>query len=298
MAAVALAVGVGVAAGAHKLAGSTSIAVGLGLVAAYVAHGELGSRLAPSRARALPQGGPLLMNPAVRRRLIGLLALAGGSFLIVFSLLTGDIDTDAVRDWAVGLGLWGPVLLIGVLALAMVVAPIPNPPFMIAAGLVWGTPLGVTYAVIGQALGSAVIFLTSRYLGRRFIPRLIGERAARRVDELSTSIGPHVVFWWRMMPVTFDFAAYAAGLTAMRFRTFMVLVVLGSILPTTVVVSLGDAIDGSWTVRGITAGIALVAVLAPAAVAWVRYRKHVPQLRGMVRALAAGSASTWGKTMR
>ena len=127
----------------------------------------------------------------------------------------------------------------------MVFAPIPNPPFMIAAGLIWGVTLGVVYAVIGQLIGAAIIFWISRRFGRRFIPRLAGEEGAERIDRLAKEMGPQLVFWWRMMPITFDFAAYAAGLTAISFRLFITLVLLGSIVPTAVVVSFGDSFNHS-----------------------------------------------------
>ncbi|GIW18207.1 MAG: TVP38/TMEM64 family protein [Tepidiforma sp.] len=269
---------------------STTVAVGLGVVVAYVVWGELTDLIGSGRREApLPPGTPLLMNPKFRRRVLGVLALGGASGVILLGLLTGDIDVEKVRGWIRDLGPWGPALLILVLALAMIVAPIPNPPFMIAAGIAWGTFWGVVYAVIGQLLGSVVIFAISRKFGRRFIPRLIGQEGAEKVDQLAKEMGPHLVFWWRMMPISFDFAAYAAGLTGMSFRLYTTLVFLGSIVPTTVVVAFGDSFGKSWQAQAVSAALIAVALAVPATVFYVRYRKQLPPPREWVgRMLSAG----------
>ncbi|GAB4330883.1 MAG: hypothetical protein Kow0010_15930 [Dehalococcoidia bacterium] len=286
---------IAVAAGFGTLAAfeSRMLALGIGVVAGYFAWGELSDVFGVNRrTEPLARDMPLLQHPVFRRRLITLAAVGGATVLILYELLVGDFETEEVRDWVDGLGIWGPILLIGVLAAAMVFAPIPNPPFMIAAGLVWGIFLGVVYSVIGQLIGAAIIFWISRKAGRRFIPRLIGHEGARRVDQLANEMGPQLIFWWRMMPISFDFAAYAAGLTAISFRLFITLVFLGSLLPTTVVVAFGDSFNRSWTARAVTAAIVLVAVSVPATIMYLRYRERLPAPREMLRmALAGGTGS-------
>jgi len=277
---LALVIGLAVAAAVYTLAGSTSLAGGLGVIAAYFAWGEIGDRAGSSRDVPPPAPGqPLLANAKLRRRLLGLAAVGGASAVIVLQLLTGDIEVDGVRDWIRDLGAWGPILLISVLAAAMIVAPIPNPPFMIAAGIAWGTFLGVVYSVIGQLLGSMVIYAISRRYGRQFIPKLIGESGAARVDMLAKDMGPQVVFWWRMMPVAFDFAAYAAGLTGMSFRLFVTLVFIGSIIPTTVVVGFGDSFGKSVEAQVVTLGMVAIAMAIPATIFYLRYRDQLPPMR-------------------
>jgi uncharacterized membrane protein YdjX (TVP38/TMEM64 family) len=261
---VSIAVGVGVALLAREVFHSRAVVAGLSVITAYLVYGELGDLVRPRGTEPPREPGaekaPLLANPRVRRRLLSVLALGGATSLILLEFITGDLDVEDVRQWIRDLGVWGPILLITVLAVAMVIAPIPNPPFMIAAGIAWGTFLGVVYSVIGQLIGSMIIFVLSRKFGRRFIPRLIGQEGAERVDRLALQMGPQLVFWWRMMPISFDFAAYAAGLTTMRFRLFITLVALGSIVPTTVVVGFGDSFGKSWQAIAVTGGLIVLAV--------------------------------------
>lgn len=286
-----LAVGIATGVGAYLLVPSKGIAGGLAIVAAYFVWGELGDVLSGKAAHRQPPrpGAPLLENPVMRRRVVGVLVFTVASGMILLELMMGDVQSADVREWVQGFGIWGPILLIAILALAMVFAPIPNPPFMIAAGIVWGTFLGVVYAVIGQLVGSAIIFAISRKFGRRFIPRLVGDSAMQKIDYIAQDMGPHIVFWWRMMPVSFDFAAYAAGLTNMSFRLYILLVFLGSLVPTTVVVSFGDSFDSSWTARGITAGLIVLAASVPTTIFYLRYRDTLPPPREAIRAILSGS---------
>ncbi len=280
--AAALMVGAGVALGLREAFDTTGVALAAGVVAGWLVWGELGDRLGGRQGREAG-GGPLLLDPVRRRRLIGAVAIVLAVVFIIGDFALGDLETDDIREWGEGLGPWGPVLLITILAAAMVFAPIPNPPFMIAAGLIWGTVLGVVYAVIGQMIGAAIIFWISRRFGRQFIPRLVGERGAERIDLLAREIGPQLVFWWRMMPISFDFAAYAAGLTPMSFRFFMALVLFGSIVPTAVVVGFGDSLNHSWTARFVFGGLIIVAIATPATILYLRYRDRLPPPREMLR---------------
>lgn len=264
--------------GVYLLADSRAVAIGVAVMVGYFTWGELSERIGGEEMKAapVPPGTPPFQNPAVRRRLMGGVALMGATGFILTALVTGDVASEDIREWVDGLGFWGPVLLVAGLSLAMVIAPIPNPPFMIAAGIVWGTFMGVVYSVLGQLIGSSIIFVISRKAGRRFIPRLVGEAAAERIDALARDMGPQLVFWWRMMPVSFDFAAYAAGLTTMKFTTFIVLVFLGSLVPTTVVVGFGDSFDSSWTARFISLALIGLAITVPASIFYLRYRKTLP----------------------
>ncbi len=271
----------------YALAESKALAGGMAVIVAYFVWGELAQLIGGQemKPKPVPPGTPLLQNPAVRRRTLSFLALIGASGFILIALLAGNVASEDIREWVDGLGIWGPILLISVLAVAMIIAPIPNPPFMIAAGIVWGTVLGVVYSVIGQLIGSAVIFFISRRAGRQFIPKLVGQGAAERIDKMAVEMGPQLVFWWRMMPVSFDFAAYAAGLTTMSFRLFITLVFFGSIVPTTVVVGFGDSFDSSWAARGITAGLILLAMAVPATIFYLRYRATLPPPRQWLKSL-------------
>jgi uncharacterized membrane protein YdjX (TVP38/TMEM64 family) len=282
-----------VAAGVYFLIESRGLAAGLGLVVGYLAWAELSDLVAgpAMRATKAPAGTPLLQNPVIRRRLFGLLLIGGASSIILTELLIGDVAAEEIRERVQAYGALGPIILMTVIAVAMIIAPIPNTPWVIAAGIVWGTFWGVVYVIGGQLIGSTVIFFISRRFGRKFIPRLVGQDAAARIDRLSRTMGPQVVFWWRMMPVSFDFGAYAAGLTAMRYRVFITLVFLGSIIPTTVIVSFGDSFTRSWTARFISLGLVALAITVPVTIFYLRNRATLPPPGRLIRNVLGGASA-------
>ena len=60
-----------------------------------------------------------------------------------------------------------------VMALAIVVTPIPSLPLDIAAGAFFGPLLGTLYSALGALGGSAISFLIARLLGRDLVQRLL-----------------------------------------------------------------------------------------------------------------------------
>ncbi len=223
---------------------------------------------------------PLLL----RRRVIGALvvlfvALVAAWFITAeFFGLRYEIEAEPFQSWVQAQGPLGPLVYIGVLAISVLVAPIPNMPIFIAAGLAWGPVLGTVYSLAGMTLGSVAAFWVARWLGRRHLPRLIGSRAAARIDTAAEQMGGKVIFWARMLPViNFDWVSYVAGLTAMRFRTYLVWSVAGMVLPTAVAVTAGDGLAHDIRLTLSAAGVWLLGVVLTAAYFWWRRRQWLAQ---------------------
>ncbi|MBK9342816.1 MAG: VTT domain-containing protein [Dehalococcoidia bacterium] len=113
-------------------------------------------------------------------------------------------------------------------------------------------------------------------------------RARDRVDRLALQMGPQLVFWWRMMPVSFDFAAYAAGLTKMGFKQFITLVALGSIVPTTVVVGFGDSFGKSLAALLVTGGLIVLAMGVLGFMFYRQFKDEIGPPREALRKLLGG----------
>ena len=219
---------------------------------------------------------PLLL----RKRVVfavaaGFLLLAGG-YLLAASIYdwTFTINAQPLQDWVEKWGLLGPVVFIAVMALSVLFAPIPNTPIFIAAGLAWGPLLGTTYSMVGLLLGSVMAFYTARYVGRRYLARLIGAKAAARLDHLADTMGGRVIFWSRMLPaVNFDWVSFVAGMTSIRFRTFFVYSLLGMLLPTSVTVIAGDGLGKDLRITLAMGGVWVLGIVASAAYFWLIRRR-------------------------
>ena len=111
------------------------------------------------------------------RRLLRILGLA--SLILLFVLLerrfhlSANLAPERVEQWLESLGLLGPVAFVLVMALSVIVSPIPSLPLDILGGRVFGSVLGTTYAAIGATLGAIASFLLSRLLGRDLLPVMV-----------------------------------------------------------------------------------------------------------------------------
>ncbi len=188
---------------------------------------------------------PLLLQPrVVGGMVLGFVAVL--ALAIASSLLFGvhyEIDAGPLRDRVDALGIWGPVLFVALMALSVLFAPIPNVPIFLAAGLTWGPVTGTAYSLAGLILGSAMAFWAARLLGRRHLPRLVGNKTAARMDHAADKMGGTIIFWARMLPaVSFDWISFIAGMTSMRFSTFIVASAFGMVIPTALAVTAGDGL--------------------------------------------------------
>ena len=259
-------------------------AIAAGIACSFLIWGEMGDffdqRIDKENKKRLK-----IRETKLRRRIVTFFLFLIVILFVLNKVLFGNLETADIRNWGQDLGLWGPIILISIQAAAMIFAPIPNLPFVIASGLIWGTGYGIIYAVLGQLIGSALAFAISRKFGRRYVPTIIGEKNAQKVDRLANEIGPQLIFWWRMMPISFDFAAYATGLTAIPFKTFITLAFLGSLIPTSVIVLFGDSFTRSNKALLISIGLILLSVCIPATIFYVRYKDRFGGLPGIAKRL-------------
>ncbi len=169
-----------------------------------------------------------MQKRAVVLTLLALMAVAG---MCLSGLIQSDhlVMSEAwVRDVVTGLGMAGPLALIGLMVLAIVASPIPSGPIAVAAGAMYGTLWGGAFVVMGAMLGSCAAFGAARYLGfdavRKSTNPILKFIAAPR-SQISLML---IVFASRLVPfISFDAVSYAAGITCLSFGRFVMATFLG-----------------------------------------------------------------------
>jgi len=129
------------------------------------------------------------------------------------------------------------------MALAIVMSPIPSGPIAMAAGASFGPFLGTVYTVIGAETGAVVAFLIARSLGYEAVQRWAGARPW--LEWLNRRRSQHwlmaVVFASRLMPfISFDVVSYAAGLTPLALWRFALATFVGVVPISFVLAYLGE----------------------------------------------------------
>lgn len=162
---------------------------------------------------------------------------------------------STVREQTERGGILAPLLFVVLLAACVVFAPIPNTPFHVAAGIIWGPVWGSLLAMAGMAAGSFVAYGLARRFGRKHVQRLAGRGRLGQMERAAGRVGPWAVFWARLLPATnYDWINYLAGLTAVRPLPFMVATLLGILPATVATVVAGAAIQHRpWVSAGLTA---------------------------------------------
>jgi uncharacterized membrane protein YdjX (TVP38/TMEM64 family) len=181
-----------------------------------------------------------------RRRQFVLAALGvalafAGLYALVRRYLPFLTSGAELRALVAEAGAFGPLVFIGVQAAQVVVAPIPGQATAFVSGYLFGAVRGTVYSLVGVTIGSFVAFWLSRRYGRPFVERAIRAEVLARFDafvEEAGTLGLLVVFLVPGLPD--DAVCFAAGLTDVRLRKLVAIVIVGR-TPAYVLVNLSGA---------------------------------------------------------
>lgn len=143
--------------------------------------------------------------------------------------------------WVDSLGLWGPVVYVGIYILVCIFM-IPGSILTLGAGAVFGVLRGTIYTSVGSTLGATVAFMLGRFLLRDWVKQKV-ETSPRlaAVDEAVDREGAKIVFLLRMSPlVPFSISNYVYGLTPVKLGRYIVASWLGMIPGTIMYVYIGS----------------------------------------------------------
>jgi uncharacterized membrane protein YdjX (TVP38/TMEM64 family) len=179
-----------------------------------------------------------------------------------------------------GTGVWGILAYMGVIALSVVISPIPGAPLTMAAGAVWGAiPAGI-YSVIGGFLGGLVAYYIGLTLGRSVVRALTGKVVYFSKERGEKLLGV-IIFVTRLLPVmSFDLISYAAGLTGLSFPIYAIATLLGMIPSTLLLTYLGEAFTLNLPLGIALAGVFVVFLVG---LPWGIRRYNWLNLRDIIR---------------
>lgn len=162
----------------------------------------------------------------------------------------------------------GWVLTLGIQLLQIFVAFIPGEPVELMLGYVWGPWLGTLTCLIGIFIGTSVIFLLVKRLGRRFVQRTVGERDMTKYkflnDERKRDLAVFILFFIPGTPK--DALSYIVPLTSIKPVKYVLIATLARIPSVVTSTVLGDRIaEGDYlasvTVFAVTALISVVGII-------------------------------------
>jgi len=206
--------------------------------------------------------------------LVTAVALGGGATWLAggFSDLSA-LDADWIYRLVSNLGIFGPLVLIGLMILAIVVSPIPSGPIAVAAGTLYGAAGGALISIIGAEIGALLAFGMARHFGYDAVRR--SQNPVMKFIAVPRSQGALmlIVFASRLVPfISFDAISYATGVTNLSFGRFALATALGIVPICWTLAAMGAGMSSggvNWLVVVIAGGaITLVPMIVGALRAW------------------------------
>jgi len=162
--------------------------------------------------------------------------------------------SESFRSWISSMGAWAPMVFVLVQAAQVILFFIPGEVPQIAGGYLFGFWLGSLLSLTGIALGSAASFLMARALGLPFLQALFPaqevEKARRMLDSPRTRIVFFLIFIIPGIPK--DILCYAAGLSPLGLRLFLLFSLLGRLPGILGSALIGTAAAGQrWILAGV-----------------------------------------------
>ena len=187
-------------------------------------------------------------------------------FLTLRNAIGIDLDPDSVRTVVAGLGIWAPLVFVGIVVFRIPLL-VPSALVLMAGGLLFGTTLGTLYGAIGLVVSAMAVFLTARWAGRGVIEKRVPERlrylvgiAASRAGATFIAVGSA----YPMSPITSYHVV--AGATGMRITLFFLAAAIGCAARAALYTYFGNSlVEADPTQMAIAGGLLLAALLVPLA---------------------------------
>lgn len=134
-------------------------------------------------------------------------------------------------------GHWAPVIFIILQILQVLFAPFPGEATGFIGGFLFGTAKGFLYSSFGLTAGSWINFSIGRFMGTRYVRKLIPEGQLDRLDKMVRRQGAIVLFVLFVIPgFPKDYLCLFLGLSTLPLKIFLILAGIGR-MPGTLMLS-------------------------------------------------------------
>ena len=147
-------------------------------------------------------------------------------------------DREQIKAFVMSFGTGAPVVFIIIQILQVLLAPFPGEATGFIGGFLFGATKGFLYSSIGLTVGSLINFTIGRFLGKKFVRKLIPPAQLERMDNLVKHQGVIVLFALFVFPgFPKDYLCLFLGISAIPLKIFIILTAIGR-MPGTLMLSL------------------------------------------------------------
>ena len=202
--------------------------------------------------------------------------LAIGLFCIIATVigivLLSGIDRYQLQLWLHQMGMWAPVLYIFIYSIATICL-LPSTPLNLSGGAIFGAVWGTVWTSSAAILAAVLAFGFSRTIGRSLVERKLAGKW-ESIDREMQQGGFFYMFAIRLLPlIPYGIVNFAAGLTSIKFRDYLLGTLLGTVPGILPFVMMGAGLTAlkQGDVLPMLVGLALTGMLVGTAT-WYRRR--------------------------
>ena len=138
---------------------------------------------------------------------------------------------DRVVDYLRANSSTAAILIVCIQIIQVVICFLPGQPVQFAASYMFGVAKGFALSLIGAVIGTVISFYLAKLLGSDAVKLFFGEKKVRDYKrKLDSGRGLLLAFLIYLIPgIPKDLVSYAAGVSDMRFRPFLLVATMGRI---------------------------------------------------------------------
>ena len=181
------------------------------------------------------------------------------------------MDRDRIKDFIASFGWGAPLVFMGIQISQVIFAPVPGEATGFIGGYLFGVLKGFLYSSAALGVGSWINFSIGRFLGVRFVRKMIPADKFEKFDSMLKRQGVVVLFLLFVFPgFPKDYLCLFLGLSTLPLKLFLLLAAIGR-MPGTFLLSLQGAylFEENYLLLGITAGVCAI-------LAFIVYRYREP----------------------
>ncbi len=147
---------------------------------------------------------------------------------------------EELRNYLISFGVLAPLIIVFMVVLEVLVAPIPPLVPILAAGFLFGPLIGAIYIYLGNILGTLLVFFLARKFGRSAAFKIF-KRDKIKKYEAAIKRNENILLAFYFFPFfPLDVISAAFGVSAIRIKKFIILIVIGYAINISLLFLLGD----------------------------------------------------------
>ncbi len=144
-----------------------------------------------------------------------------------------------ISNFIKSFGIWTPIIFIGFSIIPIIFTPLNHAIFGIVGGFVFGPWVGFLLNWISKTIGTLITFSIGRSIGQKAVKKFVKSEHLEQYNKIFTQ-HPFIIFVGFIIN---DTLAYLAGISSMKLRVYVPLILMAHVIPTLTLAYIGSGIS-------------------------------------------------------